>query len=369
MRIALISTELGAGGAERVVLDLSKALLRLGHSPLVISLAPPPENRSIPEALAEAGVETAYASISKRAPWNILRLAKILKDSKADVIHSHLLHSNLLARLLKPFVGKPLLNTIHIADRRPNMRPWFLLDKSTFGLCDACTAVSKAAAEFNEKALGLAPGSIKVLYNGLDKVQPATPETITKLKEEWGLSDCSKILGSVGRLDWQKGYDILLEMLPSISRHVPAGEKWALLIIGEGKERALLERIAAKAPSNIVVKLPGFRRDAASLMALFDAFVMPSRYEGYGLTLVEAMSLGLPVVANKIDSLPELCALYSNAACVDFPGEAASEAIAEALKRPRTSPCEIMSVDKMAESYLALYKQILTPKINRPVTG
>ncbi len=359
MRVAQILTELGPGGAEKVVLDLSKALKKSGHSPFVVSLSPPPMNKAIPDALQEAGVETFYACASKKAPWTLLRLASLLREQKPDLVHSHLLHPNIAARLLKPLYRKPLVNTIHIADRRPFMKPWFLLDKASFGLCDACNAVSKAAASFHEKALGLPPGTIEVVYNGFDKAAPASPETLARLKAEWSLEGASKILGSAGRLAPQKGYDILLEMLPELSKAVPPGEKWGLLIIGEGPDREKLESLAAKAPENILVRLPGFRRDAASLMPLFDAFVMPSRYEGYGLTLVEAMSHGLPVVANEIDSLPELCALYGNARCVKFPGPGAVKAIAEALRAKRIAPCELMSVDAMTERYLSIYKRVL----------
>jgi glycosyltransferase involved in cell wall biosynthesis len=182
LRVAMLLTELGPGGAERVVLELSKELKARGHSPLVVSLTPPPSNRSVPDALAGAGIETRYASLSKRAPWNLLRLAGILREAKPDLLHSHLMHPNIAARLLKPFFGCPLLNTVHIADRRAGMRPWFLMDRLTFPLCDACAAVSKAAASFHEAALGLAPGSLEVVYNGLDPVDAAPPETLAALK-------------------------------------------------------------------------------------------------------------------------------------------------------------------------------------------
>ena len=359
MKIAHVITELGPGGAERVVLELCKELKKNGHAPVIISLSPKPENSAIPAALEKAGLETHYANVSKKKPWTIFNLASILRKTNPDIVHAHLMHPSLATRLLKPFYRKPLVNTIHIADRRRRMWPWFMADRITFPLCDICTAVSKAAAAFHEKSAGLTEGSIKVIYNGVDKVKPAPAEELEKLRRDWQIGSCSRVIGSIGRLDWQKGFDILFSMLPELSLLVPPGERWAIVIIGEGPERGLLEKLAADAPANIEIKMPGFRADASRVMALFDAFVMPSRYEGYGLALAEAMSLGLPVVTNEIDSLPELCDLYPNSQCVRFPSPDASAAIAAALETPRGEPFEIMSVAKMTSEYQSIYSSLV----------
>ncbi len=363
MKILQMLTELGAGGAEKVVLNLSRELVAKGHEATVVSLAPPPANKAIPEMLAAAGVRAVYAGVEKRSPWKALSLFRIVAEEAPDIVHSHLMHPNLAARMMRPFNGIPLLNTVHIADRRRGMGPWFLLDRLSFRLCSRCTAVSRAAAGFHEAALGLKPGSIEVVYNGCDAAPDAAPELLAKLRAEWRLEGASKVIGSVGRLDFQKGYDILLgPILPSLSKRIPEGERWALLIIGEGSEGAKLEALAKDAPSNIDVRLPGFRPDAPSLMGLFDAFAMPSRYEGYGLTLTEAMSLGLPVVCSRADSLPELCEGYANGACVDFApeaGEEAAKALAEAVMRPRSKPRTPMSVAGMADAYLRIYEGLL----------
>ena len=124
-----------------------------------------------------------------------------------------------------------------------------------------------------------------MIYNGSDRVAPASAEQLRQLKKEWGLEPCRKIIGSVGRLDWQKGYDLLFGVLPELSRRIPRNESVGIVVIGDGPER---EKLAAQVRGmeeqcpNLKICLPGYRKDAASLIAMFDLFVMPSRYEGYG---------------------------------------------------------------------------------------
>ena len=113
---------------------------------------------------------------------------------------------------------------------------------------------------------------------------------------------------------------------------------------------------------NLVVRLPGFEKDAASYAQAFDAFVMPSRYEGYGLVLAEAISLGLPCVYAPVDSLPELAEGVPNAfpARFDRPDKDAetAEIIANALSMPRSEKRTLCSVGSMAAEYLALYEEL-----------
>ena len=103
--------------------------------------------------------------------------------------------------------------------------------------------------------------------------------------------------------------------------------------------------------------------EAAKAGWLFDVFVMPSRYEGYGLALAEAMSTGVPVVVNPVDSLPELCRFYPDSAETDFESSAnrgdAASLIVEFARHPRSGGTVICRRSEMAESYLELYENFL----------
>ena len=95
-----------------------------------------------------------------------------------------------------------------------------------------------------------------------------------------------------------------------------------------------------------------------------DFFVMPSRYEGYGLTLTEAMSLGLPVVTSTADSLPELCEQYKGgfAQCIDFhqdpDGIRLAKALSEAVNAGRSAPFILCSVASMVDQYESIYNEL-----------
>lgn len=239
MKLLMILTELAPGGAEKVVLELTRQLRCRAHDVTVVSLMPEPpeERRAIPEGLSACGAKVIYLNVVKKAPWRLLSLFRVIREEKPDVIHSHLIHPNLLSRFVNLWTRKPLVNTVHIAERRPGKGLFFRLDGLTFSWCGACTAVSKAAARFHEKRCGLKENSIRVIYNGSDRVAPASAEQLRQLKKEWGLEPCRKIIGSVGRLDWQKGYDLLFGVLPELSRRIPRNESVGIVVIGDGPER------------------------------------------------------------------------------------------------------------------------------------
>lgn len=367
MKILQVLTELGAGGAERVVLDLSEELVRRGHEVALTVLKSPPKNRMIADRFLALRIVPEYLHIDRAAEcYRLYLLRRSLRRVAPDICHSHLMHPNLCTRLADIGLGIPLLNTIHISERRPGKGLYFALDRLTFPLCSACSAVSFAAARFHERRLGLKRGTVKVIYNGVDPIPPPSPEWILSLKKKWGVENCSRIIGSVGRLDPQKGFDLLLSMLPELSARVPEGEQWGIVIVGEGPEKEHLKTLAAAAPKNLKVVLPGFLENAQRAIYLFHVFVMPSRYEGYGLVLAEAMTTGIPVVVNPVDSLPELCRFYRNHAMADFesPEHRAETAaiLASSVFRPWGEPQVISRKDEMAERYIRLYESLLGGK-------
>ena len=361
----MILTELAPGGAEKVVLELTRQLRMHGHEVTVVSLKaePPEDRRAIPDDLLACGAKIFYLNLTKTTLWRILPLYRIIREENPDVIHAHLIHPNLLSRFINILTRKPLMNTIHFAERRLGKLGFFILDRLTFSLCDICTAVSNAAARFHEKKCGLKKNAIHVVCNGSDPVPQTAPEQIAELRNAWGLAACSKIIGLVGRLDPQKGFDRFLMILPHLSARLPADQMFGIVIIGDGAERKFLETLAAEVQRqcpNLRIFLAGYRKDASSLMAMFDLFAMPSRYEGYGLALAEAVSAGIPVYCSTADSLPELCALIpGHSVLADFDHES-SEVLAQklldaALSASRYEGKVFMTNAQMYEAYFALY--------------
>lgn len=369
MKILMILTELGPGGAEKVTLEMCRCFTTMKHKMTVVSLKPrPPEGkRFIPEELASLGVKIIYLNMTKHNPFRAFRLFSVIREEEPDVIHAHLIHASLLSRIANIFAAKPLVNTLHISERRVGKKYLFKLDKLTFRLCNIYTAVSKAAAEYHEKMCGFPPGTMRIIYNGVNPVPKADKALLDSLKKEWGIESCTKIIGAIGRLVPQKGYDLLLDRIPAITSKIPVGQKWAFVVIGDGVERKNFESRALElnaAHANIHVFFAPYRPDAASVMDMFDVFVMPSRYEGYGLALTEAMTLGLPVVCSSADSLPELCALYKGYSRIaDFSGEneaALADTIVNAASVGKSEGHVIKSISEMLDEYLIVYEDALS---------
>lgn len=356
MKILQILTELGAGGAEKVCLDISKGMLQKNHQVYVISLKSPSFNKTIENDFLQMNIKPQYLCMdSMKQIFLLFKLRKWIKKINPDIVHSHLMHPNLISRLACLGLSIPLINTIHISERRPHQSHFFLMDRLTLSCVSYYTCVSNASARFHEQKLHISKNKIEVIYNGVDPVQPISFEEVQQYKKAWNIEDCTKILGSIGRFDWQKGYDRLFPILEKLSNN----EKYAFVLLGDGKQRAELEKYASTLPANIKCVMPGFFPNASSLMTIFDAFIMPSRYEGYGLAFAEAMTLGLPCIVNNIDSLPEIAQNYKNAFVVNFDDIQQSEHIAtiikQALHTRRCDPFVVMSKNDMIEEYSKAY--------------
>lgn len=364
MKILQVMTELGFGGAERVVFDLCRTLTEQGHTVNLAVMKNLPE-KNMWEDFKKIGIYPDVLKINSFRDWKkIKKLRKLIKEYKPDVIHSHLMHPNLITRAANWKTGIPLVNTIHISERRKGQKLFFLLDSLSHTLCSCYTAVSNASARFHEKAIYLQEGTIRTIRNGVDPAPAKTKEELEEAKKRWQVDMCSKLLGAVGRLDPQKGFDRLLRLLPVLERHIPDGEYWGLVILGEGAEREKLEEMLAEVSHrNLIVKFPGFEKDASSYAEAFDAFVMPSRYEGYGLVFAEAISLGLPSVYSPIDSLPELAEGIPNAFPARFDkteeDEKTVKTIVKALSCPRGEKRTLCTIDSMVSQYTALYQELL----------
>ena len=368
MHIIQVITELEPAGAEKILSELSIELKNRGYAVSVVTLQKLPKNTAILNKLESNNIKTFSLNLTKHAPWKIFFLKGLLgviigKDDHQNVlIHSHLMHANLACRISKLMGLKAkLLNTIHIAEKRRSQKWLFLLDKLMLRYCDAYTAVSSAAREHHLKTLCSDRKHIKVINNGIIPPNKPSPAKIANLKKEWGLDNCAKIIGSLGRLNWQKGYDIFLDLLPNMTRMIPKNETWGIVILGEGEERKNLEEKIKNLPANIRVVLPGFRSDAPECAGAFDLFVMPSRYEGMPLTLLEASSHGIPILASNIDTISTLIKTYPNGKCINFKSkQTAVQSILEYITNPKISDYKgEYTQEKMVSEYILLYKEVL----------
>jgi glycosyltransferase involved in cell wall biosynthesis len=232
--------------------------------------------------------------------------------------------------------------------------PFRYVERGLAKLADRVIAITEALRAFTIERVGVPAAKVQTIHYGLDRLPAA-----------WGrnppddVPDGSRVLLAVSRLTQQKGVDVAIRALPEL----PADS--VFVVLGEGPERAGLERLARDLGVDGRVFLPGRVPDVAAWLERAQVFVHPARWEGFGLGVLEAMLAGLPVVASKVSSLPELVADGETGLLVspDDP-EALAQGIAAALERPDLGSAGIarahaeFSVARMADRTAALYADL-----------
>ncbi|MEH2066671.1 MAG: glycosyltransferase [Nostoc sp.] len=161
---------------------------------------------------------------------------------------------------------------------------------------DAHVAVGEASARRMEDFYALGRDKVISIPNCVP--DNFTPNSRLQVSSNTLDKEKSLVIGSVGRLDAMKGHDILLRALAQV-------ELVSLTILGEGGQRAALEKLAASLGVSDRIYLPGWVDNPSTYIPKFDIFAMPSRSEGFPLAVIEAMLAGLPIVATRVGSIPE----------------------------------------------------------------
>ncbi len=237
----------------------------------------------------------------------MVRLARIIQVCRVEILHSHLFHSSLCASPVGRLCRVPvILETPHVREswRHGWLKSRFLVDRLAGRFVDCFIAVSEANAQYLRQTKGLPGKKIVVIRNGCDVRQfhPNIPVPVD-LKERLGFSPSDPVLVVVGRLEPQKGHVVLLDAMTTV---VAAFARARLVCIGDGALRRQLEARARILGIQNSVRFVGYQRDVAGWLALADATVLPSFYEGLPLAAIESLAAGRPVIATAVDGTPEV---------------------------------------------------------------
>jgi glycosyltransferase involved in cell wall biosynthesis len=269
-------------------------------------------------------------------PRNALALRRWLARDRVDLVHAHLPLMGALARVATRGLATRVVYTEHNTQEcyRPASR-W--LNAMTYGWQQRVVAVSEEVRRSAESQIGArARSRTAVIPNGVDFERLDREAAATPAHPLPGLCPGAFLILVPATLAWRKGQDVLLDALVSLeARPSPAAAPIAVWLAGDGPERlALLSQIAA-ARLSASVELLGSRPDVFALMRRADAVVLPSRYEGHPLALLEAMALGRPAVATAVGGVPEIIE-HGRTGLVVAPDDA--EALATAIERLRSDP-------------------------------
>jgi glycosyltransferase involved in cell wall biosynthesis len=302
MRILFLSTSMGMGGADKQLLSAAQHMRSRGREVLIVSLTP-----LGPMGLEARGLGIPIESLGMRRgipdPRGLVRLVRLVRAWKPDVIHSHMVHANLMARGLRLLVRIPaVVSTIHNVYEGGRLR--MAAYRLTNGLVDHMTIVSQAAAD-RFIGEGIVPKELlTVVANGVDtdlfrNVPAGTREA---LRQSLGLGDGFTWL-AVGRFEVAKDYPNMLRAFAKVRERQP---RTVLLLVGRGSLQADTEALAGTLGPAGGVRFLGVRSDVPEIMSAADGYVMSSAWEGMPIVLLEAGAAGLPIVATRVGGNEEV---------------------------------------------------------------
>jgi glycosyltransferase involved in cell wall biosynthesis len=359
MRIALLVPTLEIGGVERVAVNLANGLHKMGAEvDLVVGLAEGEMRTSL-----ESGIPV-FDLASSRMIRSVPSLAKYLRARNPKAIITAMTHCTAAAVLARAAsrqktkivatehntMSRIVANTSGLKYRlMPLWSRWALSS------ADSIVAVSGGVADDLSQQTGIPRKCIKVIYNPAitDELYPAA-ETV--VDHPWFQCGQPPVILGVGRLDKQKDFPTLIRAFRLVRNNRPA----RLLIFGEGPDRSRVEQVVRDAGLSDDVALPGSERNPYRFMKRAAVFALSSQWEGFGVALVEALALGIPVVSTNCTHGPAeiLCNGKFGALVPVGNHEAMASALLSALDNPvredRSVHLQQFTIRNVASTYLSL---------------
>ena len=340
------------GGAEVYAADICEGLAHLGSEVELFC----PTGRPFVDYAANRGLSChSWKTHGKLDPITILKLARLIRDRHANVVHTHLSTASLLGAFAARLAGVPAVAHVH-----------GLNSAACFKYSTAVIAVSQAAKD-HLCAQGLREDRVRVVHNGVDlaKFSPIPPD---QARRELGIDARAELIGVFGRLSKEKGQAVALQAMAPLSKIRPNAR---MLIVGDGKDRAELVSLANSLGISERVRFEPFNPDIRPMISACDIVLVPSLKEGFGLVAVNAMALHRPVIATNVGGLPEIIKDGETGVLVP-PGEPEpiSRVLSELLADPERMEIMGRLGRKRAEDRFDLDRQIgLVLEVLKEVVG
>jgi len=287
-------------GTERHMLDLAMALKDLKCAVIVGC----PANGVLASRAGGSGLEILSVRRERAADLsNVLILTRELRRGRINVIHAHNGRAALWGALAT-FIARrgKLLTTQHFLSparaRRPGWRRWIShqIHRWIGAQSTGVIAISEAVRGTILQRGEVDTKKVSTVLNGIQEPARRSPTTSIPVRESFGESFDGPLITCCARLEAEKEVGVLIAAMADVVREIPNAH---CVVAGDGVLKAELEREIASLGLGGNVQLLGFRTDALEIVAAGDLFVLPSVAEPFGLSLVEAMALGKPVVATR----------------------------------------------------------------------
>jgi len=379
MKLLYLNSLPNYGGGEKHTWLLMRGLRERGWR---VHLATPPGSPLGEQARSDG---FNVHSIAFRSKWDVGSMTavyRLVRRERFDVVHAQDHRSYLLGLLAACLAGVPVrIATVHMLNTDLSYPPVTAPKRLLYSAIDRWLAHAATGiitvSDWNRNALqrrGIPASKLRTIYPGIDLQEFAEPGPPREPNPLAALPEGAPVVGAVGRLERQKGLDILLRAFPTLLERHP--EAW-LVIVGDGPERQDLEALAAKLHLREQTIFTGFRRDVPALLQRFTVMAMPSHFEGLPVAPMEAYMAGVPVVATSVYGTPEVV-LDGVTGLLVPPGEPGrlAAALADLLRDiPRQRAMaeagrrlvhERFSLDTMLEATESCYRE-LAPVSSLPV--
>lgn len=352
MKIMQLIPSFEIGGAETMCEGLCKQLTKMGHRVVAVSLSS--SRTVITRRLEEAGVTVAYLDKGPGMDLGcVRRLKKLIVEEEPQVIHTHL-HALKYAALTFPQV--PIIHTVHNEAAKEVAPVDQKIAKYLFTHGKALpVALSSRIQESVSALYGLPPEAVPVVHNGIDLSRCME-------KTEYALHYPMRLI-HVGRFYPQKNHDAILEALAILKKR---GIRAQVSFFGDGPRMGEIQAKAEKMELGKLVSFEGVCDNVFPHLSHGDAFILPSKWEGSPMTVIEAMGTGLPVVASDVGGLRDMVTSGEDGLLIAPTGEALAQAIEtlaknedlrEKLGKKAKISAQRFRVEQMALDYEALYEQ------------
>ena len=373
--LALIDS-LITGGAEQSLVDMAPYLVAAGVDLEVATLHDRP---GLQDELAAAGVPlTCLAGGGGRAGW-VARATRLVRHHRPDLIHTTLFEADLVGRAAGACARTPvvtsLVNVAYGPEQRAapgitsmKLRGVHALDVVSARGVAGFHALSQWVADVMARRLFIPRATIEVVPRGRNPVELGrrTVERRARARAQLEVPEGAKLLVALARQEHQKGLDVLLDALPRLlSRHPDAH-----LVIGgrAGNQTPLLQAKLDDLRLKSAARFIGIRRDVGDVLAAADLFVLPSRWEGLGSVLLEAMALEAPIIASDLPPVREVVGDHARLVAPGRPDRLAEtlamalddpEAAADRARHGRKRFLERFTTEHVSGQMAAFYRRVL----------
>ncbi len=355
MRVVHIVSHIGTYGGERFVASLAAAQRRAGLDAHIVTLY---DCEPVAGLVVHSCHRRGTAGAARGGgPLFFLRMVRLMRSLRPDVVNTHLAHAKLWGRLGAHAARVPVVVHTEHANEFSESFARRMLTRALDAHTRCIVALSEAQRRRIVRFARLAPDRIHVIENGITPGARATAvDARASVRDALHVSRDARLLLAIGRLDPVKRHDRAIEALA----HLP--QSYHLVIAGDGECRKALAALAQRVGVQNRVHLLGYRDDVRTLLAAADAVVNTSRSEALPLSLLEALCAGVPVVATPWPGAREL---LGDAAVTDAETPFAVATAIERAPTRRPAPQAIaaararFSIERTAERYAALYRALL----------